>query len=147
MHVCVSSQHSEERIQGLLSGKCKCTEGRCYGQLRASDVQRFLDQFEQQGKREQDTILCLAVQDAEGNLWSGGKTRREFYFLGFYLKRVCFEALLGISSHRVDRIGLIDLRFGKQMRASQLTASIDSFAMVLYNSVAEPLPHKLPGMP
>lgn len=60
------------------------------------------------------------------------------------MKRICFEALLGVSSHRIDKIGVIDQRFGqKDSKPSKLGASIDSFCLILYNSVAEPLPSQL----
>ena len=102
-----------------------------------------MNQFEKMEKREQDAILFLAF--GEQTAAASQKNRREFHFLGKYLKRVCFEALLGISSHRVDRVGALDLRYGSHPRPSPLTASIDSFCMVLYNSVAEPLPNKQHG--
>ena len=61
------------------------------------------------------------------------------------MRRGCFEALLGVSSHRIDRLGALDLRFGKRpSKPSPLLASVDSFCMILYNSIAEPLPTKLP---
>lgn len=66
------------------------------------------------------------------------------FFLGKYMKRICFEALLGVSAHRIDKIGVIDQRFGqKDSKPSKLGASIDSFCLILYNSVAEPLPSQL----
>ena len=92
-------------------------------------------------KRDQDAVLFLAV----GCRVQQPASRREFVFLNTPLKRVCFEALLGISSHRTDRIGAIDLRYGKHDRPPPLMASIDSLAMVLYNSVAEPLPDRFLG--
>jgi hypothetical protein len=101
--------------------------------------------FEAKEKRDQDAILFLALQDEE-KLKSGNfdRGRREFYFLNRYVKRICFEALLGVSSHRVDKIGAIDLRFGRRppTGSTPLRSSIDAFCMVLYNSVAEPLPNK-----
>ena len=95
-----------------------------------------MDQFEKHSKREQDCILFLAA-----DLGSGG--RREFHFLGRYMKRACWEAFLGLSSHRVDRLGALDMRFGSHPRPSKLGASIDAFLMVMCNSIAEPLPNKL----
>ena len=95
-----------------------------------------MDQFDKHSKLEQDNLLFLASEMGTG--------RREFYFLGHYMKRACWEALLGVSSHRVDRIGALDMRYGNRPRASKLTSSIDAFCMVLYNSVAEPLPNKFP---
>ena len=59
-----------------------------------------------------------------------------------YMKRVCLESFLGLSSDCDDRIGALDMRYGPRPRASKLTASVDAFCMVLYNSVAEPLPDK-----
>ena len=89
-------------------------------------------------KQDQDAVLFLAA----GSQLSSSASRREFVFLDKPLKRACFEALVGISSHRTDRIGALDMRFGKHDRPSPLTASIDSFAMILYNSIAEPLPDR-----
>ncbi len=110
------------------------------------EVQHFMDQFEKRNKREQDAILFLALGEQTmmdtGKPSTGTKGRREFHFLGKYLKRVCFESLLGVSSHRIDRVGALDMRYGSHPRASPLAASIDTFSMVLYNSVAEPLPNK-----
>ena len=63
------------------------------------------------------------------------------------MRRACFESLLGLSSHRVDRIGALDLRFGKRVGApSALMAGVDAFCIILYNSIAEPLPNKLLGL-
>ena len=124
----------------LLKGSCKCSEGKCFKDFDLEEVKLFMNQFEKMEKREQDAILFLAF--GEQTAADSQKNRREFHFLGKYLKRVCFEALLGISSHRVDRVGALDLRYGSHPRPSPLTASIDSFCMVLYNSVAEPLPNK-----
>ena len=128
----------QERLMNLLNNKCKCSQGTCFEQFTLDEVKLFLDNFERQAKQDQDAILFMGLGDGSA---SG---RREFFFLGKYLKRVCFESLLGISSHRVDRMGALDLRFGSHPRASPLAASIDTFCMVLYNSVAEPLPNKLP---
>ena len=126
---------SQERLASLLTGTCKCKEGSCYKELSLDEVQHFMDQFEKHTKREQDCILYLAAD-------LGTPGRREFHFLGHYMKRVCWESLLGLSSHRVDRIGALDMRYGAHSRASKLTASVDAFCMVLYNSLAEPLPNK-----
>ena len=71
--------------------------------------------------------------------------RREYTFLQKPLSRRCFEHIIGISSHRVDKIGCFDQRYAsnkKPSKPSLLTASIDSFLLVLYGSVAEPLPNK-----
>lgn len=130
----------QERLVKLLNNKCKCSEGSCFKQFNFDEVKLFMDHFECKPKRDQDTILFLALGDGSASALGG---RREFHFLGKYFKRVCFEALLGISSHRVDRLGALDMRFGSHPRASPLSASIDTFCMVLYNSVAEPLPNKL----
>jgi len=105
-------------------------------------VKHFLDEFEAKDKRDQDSILYLALQDDNSLNCKSQAGRREFHFLGRYMKRACFEALLGISSHRTDKLGAFDLRYGSHPRASPLRASIDTFCMVLYNSVAEPLPNK-----
>ena len=130
----------------ILNGKCKCSEGSCFKQFSMDEVQHFMDQFEKRNKREQDAILFLALGEQTmmdtGKPSTGTKGRREFHFLGKYLKRVCFESLLGVSSHRIDRVGALDMRYGSHPRASPLAASIDTFSMVLYNSVAEPLPNK-----
>eukprot|EP00438_Fugacium_kawagutii_P020088 Skav200150 [mRNA] locus=scaffold2013:409300:426011:+ [translate_table: standard] len=55
----------DERLAKLLSAACKCSEGLCYKSLQLKEVQQFMDQFEQQGKREQDAIL---PQDEEVDL-------------------------------------------------------------------------------
>ena len=127
----------------MLANKCKCAEGTCFKQFTVQAVKSFLDVFEAQGKREQDAILFMACSnDTEQPFISG---RKEYQFLGLPLKRVCFQTLIGISSHRVDRIGAIDLRYKNARnpsKPSHLTASIDAFVMILYNSVAEPLPNK-----
>lgn len=139
----INFYNAKERLAKLLSGVCKCSEGSCYKELKLKDVQTFMDQFEEQGKREQDTILYLALEeDGSGQTMNKAKKRREFHFLGHYMKRQCWECLLGVSSHRVDRLGAFDMRYGARPRPSHLTASIDAFCMVLYNSVAEPLPNK-----
>lgn len=133
----------EERITNMLASKCKCTEGTCFKQFTVKAVKTFLDVFEAQGKREQDAILFMACSNDTGQPFISG--RKEYQFLGLPLKRVCFQSLIGISSHRVDRIGAIDLRYKdtrNPSKPSHLTASIDAFAMILYNSVAEPLPNK-----
>lgn len=103
-----------------------------------------MDSFQTRTKVEQDSILLMAWTDASGSVRGKERTRREYYLLDKYMKRVCFEGLLGLSSHRIDKIGAVDLRYGKQeMRPSQFTASIDAFCLILYNSLAEPLPNKL----
>ena len=108
--------------------------------LAFDTVKHFLDEFEKRSKLEQDSILVLAWDDACPGL-SSVKKRREFVFLEKPMRRVCFQLLLGVSSHRVDKIGQLDQRYGKKVpRPTALTASIDSFSMVLYNSIAEPLP-------
>lgn len=112
------------------------------------EVKAFLDTFEECNKREQDAILFMATNpdDTSAEMGERSQGRRTFYFLGRYMKRSCFESLVGISSHRVDRIGAFDQRYAdvrKPQQPSQLTASIDAFAMILYNSVAEPLPDRL----
>eukprot|EP00435_Cladocopium_sp_Y103_P028818 s1822_g7.t1 len=129
----------QDRLTALLSGRCKCQEGSCFKQFKIEEVQSFLDTFQKMSKQDQDAVLFLAA----GSQISRHASRREFVFLDKPLKRACFEALMGISSHRTDRIGALDLRYGKHDRPSPLTASIDSFAMILYNSVAEPLPDRL----
>ena len=126
-------------MASLLVQKCKCRDGNCFTQFDRKQVQGFLDEFEKRQKREQDTILFLAFQDGLGE-------RREYSFLDKPMRRACFEALLGVSSHRIDKVGAIDLRYKGACRPrgpTELAASIDSFCMVLYNSVAEPLPNKL----
>ena len=143
-----SHLHAKERLTKLLCGVCRCSEGNCFKQFSLDETKTFLDAFEARSKVEQDTILFLAWSDAgQGcgpQLRSSKSTRRDFFFLGKYMKRICFEALLGVSSHRIDKIGAIDQRFGKKdSRPSKLGASIDSFCLILYNSVAEPLPNKL----
>ena len=135
-------QHHQERLTALLNGKCKCAGGSCYKDFKFDEVKGFLDTFQLISKRDQDSVLFLAV----GSRVQQPASRREFVFLNKPLKRVCFEASLGISSHRTDRIGAIDMRYGKHDRPSPLMASIDSFAMVLYNSVAEPLPDRFLGL-
>ena len=143
-HKSASSPFSfEERITNMLASKCKCAEGTCFKQFTVKAVKSFLDVFEAQGKREQDAILFMACSNDTGQPFISG--RKEYQFLGLPLKRVCFQSLIGISSHRVDRIGAIDLRYKdtrNRSKPSHLTASIDAFVMILYNSVAEPLPNK-----
>ena len=136
-------------MRKLLRNKCKCSQGSCFEQYELDEVKHFLDMFEAKEKRDQDAILFLALQDEEKCKIMNSKTfdrgRREFYFLNRYVKRICFEALLGVSSHRVDKIGAIDLRFGRRAPTGSTTplrSSIDAFCMVLYNTVAEPLPNK-----
>ena len=126
----------------LFGGRCRCTEGRCFEQFNIDEVKYFLDEFEAKEKRDQDSILYLALQDDGPLNMKSHTVRREFHFLGRYMKRACFEALVGISSHRTDKLGAFDLRYGTHSRASPLRASIDTFCMILYNSVAEPLPNK-----
>lgn len=149
--MCLWVAFVKERLAKLLRGKCKCSEGTCFQQFNFEETKTFLDAFEGRSKVDQDTILFMAWSDAANGSEpclkrSRGTSRREFHFLGKYMRRVCFECLIGVSSHRVDRIGAIDLRFGSResSRPTKLTASIDSFCLVLYNSVAEPLPNKLP---
>ena len=48
---------------------------------------------------------------------------------------------MGVASRRLDRIGQLDERYGST-RPSKYAASIDSFLLILYNSLAEPLPTK-----
>ena len=103
-----------------------------------ADVQAFLDAFQAMSKRDQDAALFLAVPK--------GASRREFVFLSQPMRRACFEKLLGISSHRTDRSGAVDMRYGNHQRPSTHHASIDSFAMILYNSIAEHLPDRLLGL-
>lgn len=139
--MCVIFAYSElvpkDRVQQLLKKPCKCAEGTCFRDIHRPDLQSFLDQFERLHKREQDSVLYMAC--------TSGNKRREYFFLGQQMKRSCLEKLLGISSHRMDKVGAgaADMRFGSHpTKPSQLTASIDSFCCVLYNSVAEPLPTK-----
>ena len=130
----------EDRLTKMVSGSCKCSEGSCYNQFSFKEVKSFLDTFQARSKTEQDTILFMAWTDGAGGTRRTTQ-RREFYFLGKYMKRICFEGLLGIGSHRVDKIGFADLRYGKRaFKPSPLTASIDAFCLILYNSLAEPLP-------
>ena len=135
---------SEERLQNLMKIGCKCASGDCYKKLALKDVKDFLDIFESRTKREQDAILYMSCEDNNSSQLGGSK-RSEYYFLGAQLRRQCFEHLLGMSSHRIDKLGSIDMRYKDTKRPSKpspLTASIDAFVMVLYNSVAEPLPTK-----
>ena len=132
----------KERVRTLMGQKCKCASGDCYTSLAYTEVKNFLDVFESRTKREQDAILYMACENDVSKFQA---SRKEYLFLGVHLRRQCFERLLGLSSHRVDKIGAIDLRYKDTKRPSKpshLTASIDAFVMVLYNSVAEPLPTK-----
>jgi hypothetical protein len=134
---------SKERLQKLMEKGCKCASGDCYKKLDVKEIKDFLDIFESRTKREQDAILYMSCEDSSSHC--GDSKRSEYYFLGTQLRRQCFESLLGMSSHRVDKIGSIDMRYRDTKRPSKpspLTASIDAFVMVLYNSVAEPLPTK-----
>ena len=128
----------QARIHNLLNGPCKCKDGTCYANLLKTEVVELLDQFEKRTKLEQDSILFLACSDP---LQRG---RNEYVLLGKHMRRACWEQLMGISSHRVDKIGAVDQRYGSRggWKQSPLTSSIDSFCMVLYNSIAEPLPTK-----
>ena len=135
---------SEERLQNLMKIGCKCASVDCYKKLALKYVKDFLDIFESRTKREQDAILYMSCEDNNSSQLGGSK-RSEYYFLGAQLRRQCFEHLLGMSSHRIDKLGSIDMRYKDTKRPSKpspLTASIDAFVMVLYNSVAEPLPTK-----
>lgn len=135
---------TKDRVKTLLANKCKCAQGNCYDRFDYKEVKSFLDTFASRSKREQDSILFMACNDDHSMKMR--KRRKEYQFLGKQLGRSCFEALIGLSSHRVDRIGAIDRRYKDTKdpgKPSPLTASIDAFAMVLYNSVAEPLPNKL----
>ena len=135
----------KERIAALLQNPCKCASGKCYKPFHKPDLTTFLDTFQKLGKREQDTVLFLALgSDLPNVSMSGSSKRRDYLLLGHPVRRVCMEHLLGISSHRTDRIGCIDMRFGQHpTKPSELTASIDAFCCVMYNSIAEPLPDKL----
>ena len=129
---------TQARVSSLVSGRCHCADGGCWSQYKCGEVVEFLNQFEARSKREQDAILFLAV---DGELGKG--SRKEFSFLERPMRRTCFQTLLGIGSHRIDKLGSLDLRFGKRpSKPSQLTASVDSFCIILYNSIAEPLPTK-----
>ena len=129
-------------MRRLLHNPCKCADRTCYKNLSFQPVMDFLNTFEARSKLEQDSILVLAQDTAEAKPFQ--KKRTDYFFLGNHLRRVCFQSLLGVSSHRIDRIGSIDARYGQQARRpSELTASIDAFCTVLYNSVAEPLPDRL----
>ena len=131
--------HAEARIASLVSTNCKCADKGCWKQFKSDEVLEFLHQFEARTKLEQDSILYLA---ADGEHM--GKGRKEYRFLSRSMRRACFETLLGISSHRIDKLGAIDLRYGKRTsKPTPLMASVDSFCMLLYNSIAEPLPSKL----
>lgn len=137
---------SKDRIAALIGKPCKCGEGRCFLHLQAQQVKEFLDQFESCGKRDQDTVLFLAYQDCGITLGKGSQ-RKEYRIFGKPIKRICLEKLLGISSHRMDKVGQIDMRYGPHpTKPSELSASVDSFCCVLYNSVAEPLPDRLLGL-
>lgn len=127
----------KDRISAVLGKPCKCREGKCYSELSKADVTQFLDGFEKLGKLEQDSFLVLACADQSRGM------KRDYMFLSKAMKRSCFERILGMSSHRLDKLGQPDLRFGHQpTKPTVLTASIDSFCCVLYNSVAEPLPDR-----
>ncbi|CAK9067404.1 Uncharacterized protein SCF082_LOCUS34123 [Durusdinium trenchii] len=127
-----------DRVQNILQRPCKCSGGLCYKQFAQGEVLDFLNEFQKLSKQEQDSVLYLACQN------SGTNQRREYFFLSKPIGRSCMEQLLGISSHRTDRTGQVDLRFGPRanMRPSELSASVDSFCAILYNSVAEPLPDR-----
>lgn len=127
----------------MLKGPCKCQEGNCFSSLPQRDVKNFLDQFEGLGKRDQDSVLFLASQDSDAAMVGRVTRRKEYRMFGHDIKRSCLEKLIGISSHRLDKIGQIDMRFGPHpTKPSELSASVDSFCCVLYNSIAEPLPDR-----
>ena len=128
----------EVRLATLFAHKCKCREGGCFKQYSVKEVQSFLDMFQARSKREQDAILFMSLQD-------GSRRRKEYFFLNQPIKRACYEALLGVSSHRLDKAGAFDRRYKDAKdpaKPSEITASVDSFCMVSYNSIAEPLPDK-----
>ena len=126
------------RVGNLLASACKCADGNCWNQFRCDEVLEFLNQFEARTKLEQDSILYLAADPH-----CMGRSRKEYIFLQRPMRRTCFETLLGVSSHRIDKLGAIDLRYGKRApKPTPLMASVDSFCMILYNSIAEPLPNK-----
>lgn len=136
---------AKDRLRTLLSSSCKCAHGQCFQQYSMGPVKSFMDTFQSCTKREQDSILFMACSNLEGSQPHQRQTRRSYYFLGQHIRRQCFEALLGVGSHRIDRIGSLDMRFKdtkKPPKPSPLTASVDSFLLVLYGSVAEPLPDK-----
>ena len=134
----------KDRIAGLLRKPCECASGDCYKPLHKPDVISFLSSFEKLSKREQDSVLFLACGSSEMCL--GQPKQREYFLMGHPMKRGCMEQILGISSHRTDRIGSLDQRFGKHpTKPSELTASIDAFCCILYNSIAEPLPDRFSG--
>ena len=90
-------------------------------------------------------MVLYMASNSSGDMVQKAQGRRTYSFLGHEVRRQCFEKLMGLSSHRVDRIGLFDQRYSdtkKPGKPSALTASIDSFVMVLYNSIAEPLPDR-----
>ena len=134
---------AKARLRRILTSPCKCA-GSCYGGFDFKDVKSFLDTFEGCSKREQDTILYMACETDSLTL----PGRREYIFLKQPIKRVCFQALIGVSSHWIDKIGDIDQRYKdakKPQRPSPLAASVDAFCMVVYNSIAEPLPDRTLG--
>lgn len=124
----------QERVATLIQKPCKCSSGQCNQQYSRKEVQDFLNLFQDLNKQEQDSILFKPSSQSQG-----------IFFLSKPISRNCMETLLGISSHRTDRVGQVDLRYGKRAhtRPSELTASIDSFLTVVYNSIAEPLPDRL----
>ncbi|CAE7889335.1 unnamed protein product [Symbiodinium microadriaticum] len=93
------------------------------------------DAFESLNKREQDALLFLATNGGDT------KRRKEYSICGKQLPRRCFRDLMGVHDRRLDRIGHLDERYGST-RPSKYAASIDSFLLILYNSLAEPLPTK-----
>ena len=85
-------------------------------------MKKFLDEFEKRSKLEQDSILFTALQDAAAS------SRKDYYFLGKHMRRSCFEALMGVSSHRVDRIGCVDKRFGKRPTAPTHLSTLSAWS-------------------
>lgn len=60
----------------------------------------------------------------------------------------CFRTMMGVGQGRVERAKVTrpDLRFGKDKTGSRRTsASVDAFLQILYDSVAETLPHQPRG--
>ena len=101
-----------------------------------------MNMFQEREKREQDAIIFLAVQD-------GNCGRREYFFLEKSIRRQCFETILGISSHRLDKAGAIDRRFKDARdptKPTTLTASIDSFCMMTLQQFSRAFATQVPEL-
>lgn len=109
----------------------------------SAEVADFLKKFDTCSKVDQDSLLFLATSKAPESV----SQSRKYMLLNRSMARRCWLRLVGMGSSRADKIGQIDLRYQQpSKKGSQQQASMDSFMIVLYNSVAEHLPDKCLGL-